>query len=171
MARNTLVEMQLFAKDFQAGGLSFINYMNLAESTLQTILSMRNSDVIRSCMENQQMIAWEDHKRFVASLAANLTKHYWAVFQGQELAGTIHVEIVSETEVERGIYVAPAKWGRNVGMQIDTAWEEKAVQCGIRVVHAKVLLSNERSLRFHRKSGYQLASRDDRFYYLSKKMC
>lgn len=171
MIRNALIETQLFAKDFQAGGLSFVNYTNMDEPTHRTILSMRNLDAIRSCMESQQTIAWEDHKRFVALLAANPNKHYWAVFQAQELVGTIHIEIVSEAEAERGIYVAPAKWGRNVGMQIETAWEEKAVKCGILVLHAKVLLSNERSLWFHHKSGYQLTSRDDRFYYLSKKLC
>lgn len=119
-------------------------------------------------MENQEIIPLENHLCFVKSLSKNDKKIYWAVYSFDEFIGSVNIEFIDNSSVERGIYVNPEYLGQSKGTLIELALDKLLIQFHINRVEAKVLLTNERSLKFHQKTGYQLTSVDNKYYYLEK---
>lgn len=157
-------------KGLVVGGYEFVDYRLLTEGQHRMVWNARNDDAVRFQMEHSKLISWSSHLAFVRSLSNKYRKVYFAVYREGILVGSVNYEFVSLTQVERGIFILPSFWGKGDGVRIECALFEILRGKGVGTVTAKVLKSNERSLKFHCKLGYELSSCDEKYNYLIKQL-
>ncbi len=106
---------------FQLGNLEFINYVELSESDLQTILDFRNHANVRKMMHNSNEISVKDHFEFVEKLKIDFDNFYWAVKKNDKIIGGISVTKVDykKNEVFSGIFLNPNLIGTGLGVEIE----------------------------------------------------
>ena len=156
--------------DYRLDGISFVDYTRLPETLHRLLLDARNDGSVRMQMDSTGEIPWESHCQFVDNLRENDSKRYWAVFEDGALIGSVNIHYLDDYKVERGIYVMPALMGKSYGPKMENAIEEYLRLLGVKIIEAKVLHSNTRSLSFHYKKGYRKHGSDDKYEYLTKEI-
>lgn len=145
-----------------------INYVDCTPKQQKEILTLRNLDEVRMWMVNSEVIAEEDHFRFVENLFGNENRLYFAIYKDGTLVGTYNLTKEKEGVWERGIIANPTTQGKGQ----TTQWERQILndlpKFGIRIVTAKVKLDNIRSIRYHKKVGYKETRRDNEYIYFNK---
>ena len=85
-----------------------INYVDCTKEQNLDILALRNRDGVRSWMVNPEVIAEENHFKFVESLKGNPNRLYYAVYKNGMLVGTYNLTNEGEGVWERGIIANPS---------------------------------------------------------------
>lgn len=152
----------------KVNNLEFIDYTRLSLDAHTEIWQIRNDWEIRKNMDSTDVIPWENHCRFLMSLINNQAKRYWAIYENGEFAGSVNVAYLSDTTVERGIFVSPLHFGKSLGSRIETATMELLRNESITTIEAKVLHTNPTSLAFHRKNHYERIGEDEKYCYLRR---
>ena len=142
-----------------------VNYVDCTHEQHLEILNLRNLDDVRKWMVNPEVILEGNHFRFVESLKENPDRLYYAVYKDGMLVGTYNLTKEAEGVWERGIIAHPGVQGRG-----ETAkWERQILKGlskhGIKAVTAKVKHDNPRSIRYHKKLGFQEQSKDNEYIY------
>lgn len=142
-----------------------INYIDCSIEQHRTILRLRNLDIIRKWMVNQEIISEEDHLNFVNGLRNRTDRKFFAVYKDDVLVGTYNLTQESEGVWERGIIANPKMQGKRETEK----WEQQILNSlskeGISTVTAKVKHDNLRSIRYHMKMGFRETNRDNEYIY------
>lgn len=154
---------------FHALELEMVNYTALSDRQILEVWEARNREEIRRYMTNPDPIPFEDHMKFIGSLATRKDKLYYAFFKNGEFVGSIDfVGMVPGESAERGLYVAPEWQGRGIAAAMDCLMDSEAAKLGLGTLRAEVLGNNARSLAFHRSMGYEVTGEKDGMLYLQK---
>lgn len=156
--------------DYSLDGISFVDYTRLPETLHRLLLDARNDSSVRMQMDSTEEIPWKNHCQFVAGLVKDDRTRYWAVFENETLIGSVNIHYLDNYKVERGIYVMPALLGKSYGPKMENVTEEYLRLLGVKIIEAKVLHSNTRSLGFHYKIGYVKCGSDNKYEYLTKEL-
>ena len=142
-----------------------INYVDCTREQQIEILRLRNLDAIRKWMVNPDVIPEESHFRFIEKLKGSSERLYFAIYRDGLLVGTYNLTKEDNNVWERGIFSNPETQGKGE----TELWERQILATlpskGITTISAKVKHDNIRSLRYHKKLGYQEQSRDNDFIY------
>lgn len=155
----------MLIEDFTAANFSFINYTHCSLDLHVEILHLRNSEAIRRWMVDQNIIAAENHFRFVDSLRERNDRFYFAVIEQNKLVASINISRESESTWERGIFVSPRCAGSGQTTIIESFFNNRLKLKGVETLTAKVKTDNLRSIRYHEKMGYRQVTHDDDYIY------
>ena len=157
-------------QNYYIDDFSFVDYKDLSLEDHRIIWKERNKVEIRQWMDNPNKFAFESHLNFVSSLSSKECL-YWAVVRNGEIVGSVNITPLGETKVERGIFLATQFLEKKgFGTLIDAALDKILRKMQYKNLIAKVVELNIRSLEFHKKVGYNIISKDDKYYYLEKKL-
>ena len=142
-----------------------INYIDCSIEQHREILRLRNLDIIRKWMVNQEIISEDDHLNFVNGLRNRTDRKYYAVYKDDILVGTYNLTQESEGVWERGIIANPKMQGKRETEK----WEQQILNSlskeGISTVTAKVKQDNLRSIRYHMKMGFRETNRGNEYIH------
>ena len=142
-----------------------INYIDCSIEQHREILRLRNLDIIRKWMVNQEIISEDDHLNFVNGLRNRTDRKYYAVYKDDILVGTYNLTQESEGVWERGIIANPKMQGKRETEK----WEQQILNSlskeGISTVTAKVKHDNLRSIRYHMKMGFRETNRGNEYIH------
>lgn len=154
-----------------------INYIDCTDSQLEEIFILRNLPEIRKWMTNPELIAWEDHIRFIEKLRHDSERRYYAIYKNRVLVATFNLTKEIGTTWERGIITSPSFQGSGSTANLERIILSKLPIDEFTCITAKVKLDNGRSIRYHEKVGYQEVNRDKEYIYyqydlnMVKKFC
>lgn len=127
----------------------------------ERLFHWRNHPSIREISRNTDVIEWQDHRKWLASLLVDPKR--WLLI-GEDAGVPIGVvRFDAEKDVaEVSIYLVPEKMSSGLGQDLLHSAEYWLVtnHPEVRRIHAHVIGTNERSLRFFSKAGYQMESAD-----------
>jgi len=136
-----------------------IRMATLADS--EKLFGWRNHSSIREVSRNTDVIAWQDHQKWFASILADSKK--WLLI-GEDTGSPIGVVRFDAQNdgAEVSIYLVPEKTSSGLGQNLLRSAEHwlAANHPEIHKIRAHVLGTNERSLRFFPRAGYQIESAD-----------
>ncbi len=142
-----------------------INYIDCSIEQHREILRLRNLDIIRKWMVNQEIISEDDHLNFVNGLRNRTDRKFFAVYKDDVLVGTYNLTQEYEGVWERGIIANPIIQGKGETEK----WERQILNSlskeGISTVTAKVKQDNLRSIRYHMKMGFRETNRDNEYIH------
>jgi spore coat polysaccharide biosynthesis predicted glycosyltransferase SpsG/RimJ/RimL family protein N-acetyltransferase len=127
----------------------------------ENLFNWRNHPSIRKVSRSPDVILWQDHQKWFASLLADSKRRLLIGEADGAPIGVVRFDI-DENEVEVSIYLVPEKSSSRLGRDmLQCAEHWLAVNHpDIRRIYAHVICTNERSLRFFSKAGYQMESAD-----------
>ena len=147
-----------------------VNYTELTEEESMQVWQTRNLPLIRKWMFNPNPFTWEEHSRFVASLAQRPDKLYIAFFDGEQLVASYDLIDIHDAQAECGLYLHPDYEGKGIASMVEDRMEEIAKAQGIRVLISQVLNTNAASLAFFTRNGFVETNADEQVTYLEKKI-
>lgn len=137
-----------------------VNYAGLTEDESRQVWQTRNFLEIRKWMFNPEPFSWEEHSRFVASLAQRQDKLYIAFFDDEQLVASYDLIDIHDTQAECGLYLHPDYEGKGIASMIEERMEEIAKAKGIHVLTSQVLNNNTASLAFFTRNGFCAQAKD-----------
>lgn len=138
-----------------------VNYTELTEEESRQVWQTRNLPQIRQWMFNPNPFTWEEHSRFVASLAQRSDKLYMAFFDGKQLVASYDLIDIHDAQAECGLYLHPEYEGKGLASMVEDRMEQIAKAKGIRVLTSQVLNTNAASLAFFTRNGFCAQAKDD----------
>lgn len=147
-----------------------VNYTELTEEESRQVWRTRNLPEIRQWMFNPDPFSWEEHSRFVASLAQRPDKLYMAFFDGEQLTASYDLIDIHDTQAECGLYLHPDYEGKGLASMVEERMEEIAREKGIKTLTSQVLNDNAASLAFCKRNGYSVVNQDERVTYYKKEL-
>ncbi len=108
-------------KIYESHGYQFKNFINLSLEEKLMILEWRNSEKVRRMMVNKEIIAQEDHLKFIEGLSERDDCYYWLVSKSGVNIGVldlIHVDY-DKDEAEMGFYINPDEAGSGFEFMIE----------------------------------------------------
>ena len=142
-----------------------INYTDCSELQQQEIFNLRNHPEIRKWMTNPEQISWKSHLSFVGKLRQSDDRIYYAVYQNSKLVGTYNLTRESDGVWERGIITSPLFQGSGSTIEMEKYILGNLPSDKFKWITAKVKLDNVRSIRYHKKVGYQEYHRNKEYIY------
>ena len=143
--------------DMNLGDLVFKNFTRLGKDDLKRILSWRNDDRIRQWMVSEQLISWEDHKRFIEKLKSDQNSFYYLVSVHGKPTGVIYL---NRLDVRNkcgywGIYKNQDETDRNAIHMVETAFLTILFEfLGLNTIKLEVMENNHRAIRFYEQYGF-----------------
>lgn len=127
----------------------------------ERLFHWRNHPSIRKVSRNTDVIEWQDHQKWFASLLADSKR--WLLI-GEDAGtpiGVVRFDAKND-EAEVSIYLVPEKASSGLGQDLLHSAEHWLIMNHPEIckIHAHVIGTNERSLRFFSKGGYQIESAD-----------
>lgn len=147
-----------------------VNYTELTEEERHQVWHTRNLPQIRQWMFNPNPFTWEEHSRFVASLAQRLDKLYMAFFDDKQLVASYDLIDIHDAKAECGLYLHPNYEGKGIASMVEDRMEEIAKARGIHVLTSQVLNTNAASLAFFTRNGFIKTNADKQVTFLEKKL-
>jgi UDP-4-amino-4,6-dideoxy-N-acetyl-beta-L-altrosamine N-acetyltransferase len=133
----------------------------LEERDLDLVLQWRNSEKILSVSYSRHLISQEEHQNWFASLKTDSTKCSLIFEINRKPVGVVNFFFIDPTHQQCtwGFYLGaddlPKGTGTEMGrLAMNFAFEELR----LRQVKAEALLSNETSVKFHKKLGFKSES-------------
>ena len=178
---------QYYRTLFHSLELEMVGYTDLTPEQSRAVWELRNREDIRRWMTNPEPFSFESHCRFIESLRTRSDREYYAFFKDGFLVGSYDLTNIdtptgstpannsipastpantpanSNTPTgtaDSGLFVNPEVQGHGIAKQMAARIDSRALFLGISTLHAVVLETNERSLRFHKSIGYELATPD-----------
>lgn len=142
-----------------------INYVDCTPEQQRDILALRNRDDVRVWMVNPEVIAEENHFKFVEGLRYNSNRLYFAVYHRGLLMGTYNLTNEGDGVWERGIIANPSTQGTGQTEKWERQILNSLPEYNINAVSAKVKLDNLRSIKYHEKIGFKEQSSDNEYIY------
>lgn len=94
---------------YESHGYSFRNFVILDSKEKNIVFEWRNSENVRKWMYNQNIIEYNDHIRFLESLASRDDCYYWLVYKDKKPVGVYDVTNIDRVNntAENGLYLDP----------------------------------------------------------------
>jgi len=132
-------------RNYNSGKLDFLNYINLSNEDLLTILEYRNHVEVRKMMSNHKEIQTIEHFRYVEKLKQNINNFYWIVKKNENIIGAIYLNNLNYEmrSAYWGIFLNPNYIGTGVGVEVE--FEGMKVffkEFGFNYIKAEVLNNN-----------------------------
>jgi RimJ/RimL family protein N-acetyltransferase len=157
--------------NYRDRGLMFVDYRDLSVEQSEIVWEIRNRDEIRCWMDNPEPFSLEAHFSFIDNLKISINKLYWAIFQNNDIVGSINIEFdESGEEIERGVFISPDYMGQSFGNLIEEASVTFFKKMGIKKIRARVIKENIKSINFHLKNSYIEIDKDDKSIYYIKEL-
>lgn len=133
-------------------GGAFIRLMKTND--LQLVRRWRNHDSVRSCMFNQNEISQHEHEKWFLEKSNQSNQHLLIFEIHGAPEGFISFNIKDDLEADWGFYKSPNS-PRGTGKLLGSCALDYAFKkIGLSKINAKVIISNENSLIFHRRLGF-----------------
>ncbi|PWU68245.1 MULTISPECIES: UDP-4-amino-4,6-dideoxy-N-acetyl-beta-L-altrosamine N-acetyltransferase [Gracilibacillus] len=130
----------------------------LSEKELSLILQWRNSKRVRAFMYDDHLITWKEHLEWFQHLMNNPQKKVMIFYHGNQPLGLVQFFDMDQTHARCywGFYIgeeaAPKGTGTMMGiLALDKMFQEE----GMHKICAEVIQTNEVSLHFHKKLGFE----------------
>lgn len=147
-----------------------VNYTDLTEEESLQVWQTRNLPEIRKWMFNPNPFSWEEHSRFVTSLAQQQEKLYMAFFDGKQLIASYDLIDIHEGQAECGLFLHPDYEGKGIASMIEWRMDEIAREIGIHILTSQVFNNNAASLAFFTRNGFIKTNANEQVTYLEKKI-
>lgn len=147
-----------------------VNYTELTEEESRQVWQTRNLPQIRQWMFNHNSFSWEEHSRYVSSLANRTDKLYMAFFDGEQLIASYDLIDIHAGQAECGIYLHPDYKGKGIASMVEARMEEIATEKGIHCLSSLVLNTNAASLAFFTQNGFIKTNTVEQVTYLEKRI-
>jgi len=147
-----------------------VNYTELTETESRLVWQTRNLPEIRKWMFNPNPFSWEEHSRYVASLAQRPDILYMAFFDGEQLVASYDLIDIHDAQAECGLYLHPDYEGKGIASMIEERMDVIAREKGIHCLTSQVLNNNAASLAFYRRNGYHVINQDEHVTYYKKEL-
>ncbi|MGN6648892.1 UDP-4-amino-4,6-dideoxy-N-acetyl-beta-L-altrosamine N-acetyltransferase [Trinickia sp.] len=129
----------------------------ISEADLARVLEWRNSPEVRVVMYTSREISMTEHKAWFERMAHDNSRRTWIFEADGEPMGVVNLTHIDMTtgEAHWGFYVRPGA-PKGSGFRLGRlALAEVFGQLALNRLSGEVLASNEASLRFHRKLGFE----------------
>lgn len=136
--------------------------IDLTEEFKKLILEWRNSDYIRRCMINENIITEEEHNKWFESIKTDNKKIVKILLFKERPIGVVNF---SDIDYNRsicywGFYIGEKNTPKGSGLimgllALNYIFEE----CYLKKLYSKVLSFNDRSINYHKKLGFVEESR------------
>lgn len=130
----------------------FKNFTSLSEAEIKLVWEMRNKEVIRSKMYNQDVIPLENHIAWVKKLSNRIDCKYFLVYFDEDPVGVVDFIDITENSCELGSYLFEQYLGSGYGIILEklclTYIFEKL---GLEFLNIAVLESNKSVYKDHMK--------------------
>lgn len=142
-------------KIYESHGYQFKNFVILTKEEKLMVLGWRNHEKVRSMMVNKDLIAEEDHFRFIESLKNRDDCYYWLVISPAGgyigVLDILHVDMKNDTG-EIGYYLNPDELGMGFEFIIECNYFVYGQLClGNNLV--TINLTNKETLLFYNYLG------------------
>lgn len=143
--------------EFQAYGVTF---KPISAEDLEMVRQWRNDPTIASLMLDKTAITASMQQQWFAGLTGDQNRAYWVVYFKQQPIGVASLSQIDRASrsAEPGMYIYPAQYRNNiVPFCVAFALNDFAFnQLALTTLLGKIYPSNEASVRFHLKCGYEL---------------
>jgi len=132
---------------------------SLEEGVLELVLSWRNQPAIREASQSDHLIQLDEHRawyrRHSESSQARLL-----VFESSGIpSGCVNFTDIKNGTTRWGFYLDPAQIQKGLGVKMGLMALDLAFSTlGVQEIHAEVLSSNQRGLRYHVRLGFREVS-------------
>ena len=108
-------------KEYKLGNLEFINYTQLIDQDLFSVLEYRNHIEVRSMMNDPHIISKDEHLEFIEKLKTDLCNFYWIVRKKEKIIGSVYLSKVDYLKKDAfwGIFLNPKYIGTGLGVEIE----------------------------------------------------
>lgn len=130
----------------------------LNSEDLETIFIWRNSERIRTCMLSEELLVWEQHRRWFERIKNDDRNAYLIYEYDQVPSGLVYFNDINRAHGlgTWGFYLGREDLPKGTGTRMCLLGLEYAFEVlGIRKVNAEVLENNMPSLKLHRKIGFK----------------
>jgi RimJ/RimL family protein N-acetyltransferase len=125
-------------------------------SDAELLLEWRNDPKTREASFQQEAIALEEHREWLASRLGDPDCALFVIELEGRPAGSVRLDRDGDEEAEIHIVVAPESRGAGLASPaLDLASEQAGELLGVRRVRARVKSGNEASLRAFRSAGFE----------------
>lgn len=130
-----------------------IPFVDMKDTEQRMVLSWRNHDTVRRWMVHHDIIALDEHLRFIQSLENRPDKAYFLVKQDDDYLGVIDFNAITHGSAELGIYANPDRHG--VGMILmETLLDYAFRDLHLARLYAKVFSDNIRAKHLYEKFDF-----------------
>lgn len=128
----------------------------MSSSDLEQVLAWRNHPDVRRYMYTQHEISLDEHRRWFEKASRDPARHLLVFESGCTPLGFVNIhEIASGGIANWGFYAAPTA-PKNTGRLLGrSALQYAFAETGLHKICGHALAYNERSIRFHRRQGFQ----------------
>lgn len=137
-----------------------INYTELSPELHKELLEMRNHEEVRKQMFTNDVIPFNAHMAFVASLKADTSKAYFAAYRDGELRGAFNIIRLNDRP-EYGYFSSPSFFEGMNGIEIYYHGLSYLIKkFNLAGVFGQVLVSNRNPYRISEKFGFEFSAPD-----------
>lgn len=128
----------------------------MEKADLECVLAWRNHPDVRRFMYTRHEIGYEEHQRWFASASHDPAKHL-LIFEHEGVrAGFVNItQHASATIADWGFYMAPDAAQGQGKLLGEAALKYAFESLGLHKLCGQAMAFNERSIRFHRRLGFQ----------------
>ena len=139
------------------GGGQLIDFVDLTDDELLSVLKMRNHPEVRKWMYTQDEIQEEQHFQFVQKLVEDRTNQYLMVTQNENIIGVIYFnQIDFDKKVALfGLYANLFNQLKGAGrllVEVSLFYAQNILK--LRVLSLEVMTDNLRAITLYRKNGF-----------------
>lgn len=131
---------------------------NISETDLELVLKWRNTEAIRKCMVNDQIISWEDHCKWFENLCNKSDREFLIFSINGEKTGVVSfVDIdLDNKKCHWGFYIGNVKAPHGAGsIMAYHALNYIFGKYGLHNINSEVFQFNKTSLIFHEKLRFK----------------
>lgn len=143
---------------YNTRNFEFINYINLSNEDLLTILKYRNNIEVRKMMRSSKEILVSEHYEYVEKLKLDLNNIYWVVKKKERILGAIYLNNINYNDKSAfwGVFLNSNYIGTGVGVEIEfEVMKLFFVEFGFDYIKAEVLKNNKDSHSIQSKFNFK----------------
>lgn len=154
------------------GKIVAIPFEELDDESLEQIRKWRNDSRVRTWMNNDTVIAREDHIRFCRSLRHRNDARYYRVDTGDRPIGVVNLSRIDRKNrsAELGLYKIPTIDAPGTGSVLMETIHGIARAMGIQTLRLQVRVENARAFRLYEKTGYTVTGYTDTHILMERKL-
>lgn len=136
--------------------IKLIDFIHLATSQKEKVLTWRNHQDVRKWMLNQKKIPLETHLNFIKTLSESITDKYFLVIDEDCEIGVIYFNRIDILQCEIGLYLNPdyIKSGRG-SIVLQTALSYAFENMCLEYVTLEVFCENILAINLYKKFAFQ----------------
>lgn len=142
--------------------IKFYNFLLLKEEEHKKLLEIRNSDYIRLKMKNTNIIELKNHLKFIKNLKKSKKDIYYAVFDSENIVGSINITDIDGQDCFWGIYfkknINPLISSLCTYIIIDKIFNE----LNIENLYLEVAKENISAYRFDLSFGFKVCAKSEK---------